>query len=185
MATSGQTGGIYDSQIAFYNVNRSPEDNEPDAICSLGNNAILQLNWESEPLRVLGENALAFVSSDGSLAGSYSYDRRYLKGFSLKGDSYCTLLLGRQRAGSSTDLVTVDTSGAEVATMAMEEQVLSLSSSGRYLSILTADGLTIYTSNLNPYHSTDDLQSARQVLQRSDGSVNLISGERARLYLPD
>lgn len=185
LATSGQTGGIYDSQIALYSMDRSPEDNEPDAVCSLGNNAVLQLSWESEPLRVLGENALAFVFSDGTLAGTYSYERRYLKGFSLSGDGYCTLLLGRQRAGSHSELVTVDFFGKEIAALAVEEQVLSLSSSGRYLSVLTADELTIYTNQLEIYHTTEDHQGARRVIQRSDGSVNLISGEQARLYLPN
>ena len=74
LATSGQNGGIYDSQIAFYGFPRAPEDTEPDAVCSLGNNTTLGLNWAAEPLRVLGENALSFVSSDGSLDGSYSYE---------------------------------------------------------------------------------------------------------------
>ena len=60
-----------------------------------------------------------------------------------------------------------------------------MSSAGRYLSVLTADGLTIYSGALEPYHSTANLQGARRVLQRSDGSVTLISGETARLYLPN
>ena len=163
---------------------RAPEDTEPDAVCSLGNNTTLGLNWAAEPLRVLGENALSFVSSDGSLDGSYSYGRRVLKGFSLEGDS-CTLLLGKYRAGTSADLVMVGASGKELASQDMDQQVLSMSSAGRYLSVLTADGLTIYSGTLDLYHSTTNLQGARRVLQRRDGSVTLISGETARLYLPN
>lgn len=183
LATSGQTGGIYDSQISFYGFPRSAEETEPDAVCSLGNNTILRLHWDNGPLRVLGENALAFVSSDGTLAGSYSYGRRVLKGFSLEGDA-CALLLGKYRAGSSADLVMVDAEGKELAALDMEEQVLSMSSAGRYLSVLTADGLTVYTGELEVYHFTEALQNARRVLQRGDGSVTLISPETARLYLP-
>lgn len=184
LATSGQTGGVYDSHISFYGFPRSAEDTEPDAVCSLGNNTILRLHWGNGPLRVLGENALAFVSSDGTLAGSYSYGRRVLKGFSLEGD-VCALLLGKYRAGSSADLVMVNAEGKELAALDMEEQVLSMSSAGRYLSVLTADGLTVYRENLEPYHFTDSLQGARRVLQRQDGSVTLISTETARLYLPN
>ncbi len=184
LATSGQTGGIYDSQISFYGFPRGRDDIEPDAVCSLGNNTTLKLSWASEPLRVLGENALSFVSHDGVLAGSYSYDRRVLKGFSLDGDA-CTLLLGKYRAGSNADLVMINTAGKELASHPMEQQVLSMSSAGRYLSVLTADGLTIYSGTLEPYHTTTDLQGARRVLQRPDGSVTLISGETARLYLPN
>lgn len=184
LATSGQTGGIYDSQIGFYGFPRGAEETDPDTVCSLGNNTILALNWASDPLRVLGENTLAFVSPDGTLAGSYSYDRRVLKGFSLEGNS-CTLLLGKYRAGSSADLVMVDTGGQELASQSMSDQVLSMSSAGRYLSVLTADGLTIYSGALETYHTTANLQGARRVLQRSDGSVTLISSETARLYLPN
>lgn len=184
LATSGQTGGIYDSQIGLYQFPRAAEEREPDAVCSLGNNTILALNWASEPLRVLGENALAFVSSDGTLAGTYSYDRRVLKGFSLEGDS-CALLLGKYRAGSSADLVLVDAAGEELASLPMDQQVLSMSAAGRYLSVLTADGLTIYSGALEPYHTVAGLQGARRVLQRPDGSVTLITSETARLYLPN
>lgn len=184
LATSGQSGGIYESQICLYQFPRAAEEKEPDAICSLGNNTILALDWTSEPLRVLGENALSFVSSDGTLAGSYSYDRRVLKGFSLEGDS-CALLLGKYRAGSSADLVLVDSAGVELASLPMDQQVLSMSATGRYLSVLTADGLTIYSGALEPYHTTDSLQGARRVLQRPDGSVTLITAETARLYLPN
>lgn len=185
LATSGQTGGIYDSQIAFYALDRSADNKEPDAVCSLGNNAILKLDWTASPLGVLGENALAFVNTDGALAGSYSYSYRYLKGFSLDGDGFCTLLLGKYRAGTDADLVTVDPAGNELSSLALGEQVLSLSSAGKYLSVLTADGLDIYTGTLELYHTLADLQGARKVLQRSDGSVLLIARETARLYLPN
>lgn len=183
LATSGQTGGVYDSQIAFYGFPRQAEETQPDTVCSLGNNTILRMNWSSDPLRVLGENALVFIDSRGTLSASYSYDRRVLKGFSLEGDN-CTLLLGKYRAGSSADLVAVDTSGKELASQPMDQQVLSMSSAGKYLSVLTADGLTIYTGALESYHTVDSLQGARRVLQREDGSVTLIAGETARLYLP-
>lgn len=184
LATSGQEGGLYDSQISFYSLNRSAQESQPDAVCSLGNNTILQLCWDSEPLRILGETSLDFVSTDGTLAGRYPYDRRVLKGFSLKGDT-CALLLGRYRAGSTADLVVVNAKGEELASLTMEEQVLSLSSAGRYLSVLTADGLTIYSGALEPYHTVSNLLGVRRVLQREDGSVFLISEETARLYLPD
>ena len=185
LATSGQTDGTYDSQIAFYALNRTEEDRTPDAVYSLGNNTILKLNWPSEPLRVLGENALVLVNTDGTEAGSYSYNWRHLKGYSLDEDGRCVLLLGRYRAGTEADLVTVDLHGKETASISMDRQILSLSTAGRYLSVLTVDDLTIYSDDLEVYHITEDLQGARKVIQNSDGSVTLIAGETARLYLPD
>lgn len=184
LATSGQTGGIYDSQIAFYKLNRSADNTQPDAVCSLGNDTVLALDWSASPLRVLGENTLSFVSTGGSLAGSYPYNYRYLKGFSLGGDGFCTLLLGKYRAGTEAELVTVGPDGSELASLTVGEQILSLSSAGKYLSVLTADALSLYTGALEPYHTTGDLQGTRKVLQRPDGSVLLIARENARLYLP-
>lgn len=185
LATSGQTGGIYDSQILFYAVSRSAGDHDPDAVCSLGNNVVLKLNWPSQPLRVLGEESLSFVNTDGTLAGSYSFDWRYLKGFSLEGDSFCTLLLGKARAGTTADLVTVDLTGQETASLPMEQQILSLSAAGRYLSVLTVDELTIYRDGLETYYTSEEVQGVRKLLQRPDGSVTLISAEATRLCLPD
>ena len=189
VATSGQTGGTYNSQIAFYRVEQllasAGGEPEPDYLCDLGNNTILKLDWSGQVLRVLGENALVFVDGQGTQTGSYSYGRQLLKGYSLSGDDYCSLLLGRNRAGSDATLVTVDLTGEELASLEMEKQVLSLSSASRYLSVLTADGLTIYTDDLEPYHVLSEPQGTRKVLQRADGSVTLISGETVRLYLPD
>ena len=129
LATSGQSGGTYDSQIAFYGLERTQEDRVPDATCSLGNNTILKLNWASEPLRVLEENALVLVNRDGTEAGTYSYNWRHLKGYSLDGDN-CVLVLGRYRAGTEADLVTVDLHGQETAALSMDRQILSLSAGG-------------------------------------------------------
>ncbi len=185
LATAGQTGGIYDSQISFYSLDRPSGGNQPDAVCSLGNNAVLALDWSADPLRVLGENALALVNSDGSTAGSYSYEGRYLKGFTLSGSGFCSLLLGRYRAGTAAELVTLDLEGQVLASLELDDQVHSMSSAGRYLSLLSADGLTIYNDRLETYHAMSATQGARKVLQRGDGSVTLISGETARLYLPD
>lgn len=189
LATSGQTGGTYDSQIAFYRMDNllasAGSEPTPDAVYSLGNNTILKLSWASEPLRVLGENALVLVNADGTEAGNYSYNWRHLKGYSLDGDGRCVLLLGRYRAGTEADLVTVDLHGEETASISMDRQILSLSAAGRYLSVLTVDDLTIYADDLEVYHITEELQGARKVLQNSDGSVTLIGGETARLYLPD
>ena len=183
--TAGQTVGVYDSQVALYSQAHAAGDPTPDAVCSLGNNAVLKVAWPSGPLRVLGETALCYVTADGTLAGSYPYSYRYLKGFSLDGDSFSTLLLGKYRAGTEAELITVGLDGQAVASLPLDQQILSLSSAGRYLSILTADGLSIYTGDLKPYHSSADLLGERKLLQRPDGTVTLLGDETARLYLPD
>lgn len=185
LATAGLTGGIYDNQIAFYSTSRSADSSEPDAVCSLGNVTALKLSWNADPLRVLGDSALYLVNTDGSLAGTYSYAGRYLKGYSLDGNDFSALLLGKYRAGSSAQLVLVDAAGQEHASLALDRQLLSLSAAGHYFSVLTADALTIYTQDLSVYHLLSEPQGARTVLQKPDGSAVLIDSETARLYLPN
>lgn len=186
LATAGQTGGVFDSQIALYSADRTAADGQtPNAVCSLGNSTVLALSWTSDAIRVLSDDTLFLVSGQGELVASHSYGGQYLKGFSLSGGSFSSLLLGRYRAGTDTRLVTVDDKGRELAVMDLNEQVISLSSAGRYLSLLTPRGLTIYTQTLEAYHELEATQGVRKLLQREDGSVFLISAETARFYLPD
>ncbi|MPM82935.1 hypothetical protein SDC9_129997 [bioreactor metagenome] len=63
--------------------------------------------------------------------------------------------------------------------------MLSLSAAGRYLAVLTADRLELYTADLTPYASVTGAQGARSAVVQEDGSVFLIGSETARLYLPD
>lgn len=182
--TIGLEDNAFDSRIDLYRLERNSQETAPDASCSVGNNAILDLRWNSSGIWALGESGLSIVDSDGTLAGSYDYSGLYLKNFSLEGDGFAALLLGKYRAGTSAELILVDHGGQEIASLPVDEQVLSLSSAGRYTSLLTADRLDIYTSDLSPYSTLNGTQSAQKVLQRSDGSVMLIGSTTAHLYLP-
>jgi len=184
VATAGQTGGVFDSQIAFYSLSRSSGANDPDALCSLGDNTVLAMSWPGETLRVVGESSLELLSADAVSAGSYPYNGRYLKGFSLQSDGAGVLLLGQYRAGSNSQLVVLDENAGEKAALPVKDQVLSVSANGRYVSLLTADSLTIYNDSLELYNTLSGTQGAKKVLQRADGSATLIAGETARLYLP-
>lgn len=185
LATSGQNAGVYNSYVDFYSIDHPSQESEPDFSYLLGTGAVLKLEWSKDTLQVLGENELVFLSPKAKLLGNYSYGDHYLKGFTLDGDHFVSLLLGKYRAGSTAELVTLDYSAAELARLEINSQVLSLSSSGRYLSVLSSDALTIYTDDLTVYHTLEDHHGTQKVLQRPDGSVMLISGETARLYLPD
>lgn len=46
---------------------------------------------------MLGEDRVTTVSEDGSVTGSYSLGRNYLKGCSFGGDGFAVLLLSRYR----------------------------------------------------------------------------------------
>lgn len=60
----------------------------------------------------------------------------------------------------------------------------ALSAAGRYVGVLTADRLDIYSQDLELYNTLNGTQNAQKVLQRSDGSAMLIDSTTARLYVP-
>lgn len=185
LLTVGAEGSQFESRLEFYRLSRSAEDVEPDVQTSLGNNVSLDLRWTADGVWVLGESAVSLVSPDGSVSGTYSYTGRYLKGFSLGGDGRAVLLLGKYRAGSSADLVVVDGAGTVTASHALNEQVFSLSAAGRYIALLSAGRLDIYTQDLEVYRTLETTQGARRVIQRADGSTMLMNADTAHLYVPN
>lgn len=182
--TMGQGTDSFESALALYSLNRTEENTAPDAVCSLGSGVVLDLGECAAGYWALSDSSLSLVDHAGALVSAYDYDGRYLKEFSLGGDSFAALLLGKYRAGTVSDLVVVDSTGA-AATLSVSEQVLSLSAAGRYLAVLTADRLDLYTADLTPYATLEGTQGARKVLMRSDGTALLIGSSTARLYIPD
>jgi len=88
------------------------------------------------------------------------------------------------RAGNRYSLVTVDKKGQRIAGTYIGQEILSLSACGRYIAVLTAEGLTIYTQNLSVYAQTIETGNATDVVMREDGSVLLLGNGQGRLYIP-
>lgn len=179
--TVGQSNNAFESTLALYD----KTGDEAFAQCSLGNNAILDLSCSGDMFWALGETGLSIVSTDGNTNLICDYGGAYLKDYSLGGDGYAALLLGKYRAGSSTTLTTVDSKGETIAALDLEDQILDLAASGRYVAVLTASTLTIYTRDLQPYALLDNTMGARNVVLRSDGTAYLASGETAQLCIPN
>ena len=99
----------------------------------MGNNAILDLRWTSIGIWAWVSPGSILSPGTGALSGSYDYGGRLPKAFSLDGDGTASLLLGKYRAGSTAELLTINASGELAAALPVEEQVLSLSAAGRYV----------------------------------------------------
>ena len=184
LLTIGLTGGVFEGRVECYALDRTEEETAPDWSCPVGGDAVLTLRWDDSGIWAPGESSLSVVDADGTLSGSYDYGGRYLKAYSLEGDGTAALLLGKYRAGSTAELVVVDADGAPRASLAVSEQILSLSAAGRYVSVLTADRLDVYNQSLELYSTLEGTQSAQTVLQREDGTAMLIAGHAAHLYIP-
>jgi hypothetical protein len=147
---------------------------------SLGNNVILTVR-QAASLWCVGDAGVSVWN--GSEVYSWSCQDRYLKSYALA-DSFAAMLVGKYRAGSQAELVTVDAQGEPSAGRAINEQVLSLSAAGRYVAVLTADRLDIYTQDLDLYDSLEGTGGAKRVLLREDGTALLIGSGSAHLYVP-
>lgn len=179
--TVGQIDNTFESSLDLY----ERGGDAPFAQCSLGNNAILALRCSGSVFWALGESALAAVRTDGSKVSAYDYGGEYLKDYALEGGGYAALLLGKYRAGSDTTLLTVDQEGEILAQLELDDQVLDLSAAGRYVAVLTAGELTIYTKDLQPYERLENTMGARSVVLQSDGTAYLAGSETARLFIPN
>lgn len=178
--TAGQENGMFQCALALYTL----DGEEPFATLPLGSNLVLDLGTWGGQFWAVGENNLSIVKDDGTLAGQYDYSGRYLKAFSIEGDGFATLLLGKYRAGSGAALVTVDETGKALASLELTGQVLDLAAAGRYAAVLTANGLTVYTKDLKPYGDLEAAPGARDVAIQDDGTAFLVGTETARLYIP-
>ena len=181
----GQNGAAFESTLSFYDIASRQEsgvdyDLTPTASHSLGNPVVLDLNVGSA-VWCVGDTGLSIGQE--SAVEHWSYQDRLLKNYAFSGE-FAALLVGKYRAGSQAELYTVDAQGVPSVGRTINEQVLSLSASGKYVAVLTADRLDIYTRNLDLYASLEGTNGAHKVLMRSDGTALLIGSATAHLYVP-
>ena len=182
----GQDGTAFESTLSFYTLPTGQDsgvdyDLTPDSSFSLGNNVILNLRGGSSIWCVGDAGVSVWNGTDVSL---WSCEDKYLKSYALS-DSFAAMLVGKYRAGSQAELYTISAQGTPSDGLAINEQVLSLSAAGRYVAVLTADRLDIYTQNLDLYDTLEGTGGARCVLMRDDGTALLIGSETAQLYVPN
>lgn len=178
--TMGQQSGVFQSQVLFYPVDRK----EPKAQVSLGSITVLDLDYENGLLWVLGEDSLITVSDRGEDLHRYSFGRSYLKGCSLGGNGFALLLLGRYRAGSASEALTINSTGEVIAQTSLTGQILDFDSAGNYCALLSGSSMAIYTSELREYALLDQPQGARYTALSSNGSALLADSQQAWLFIP-
>ena len=178
--TISQTDGAFHSTLHFHATDKAEAFNTVE----LNGFTVLDMDFDSQGLWLLGENCLLTLSEKGEELGRYDFDPAYLKGYALSGDGFATLLLGRYRAGSASDLVTIGRDGEPLGRLDLTGQVLSLSACGRYVAILSGQRLIVYTKDLTQYAVLDDSRHARHVTLCDDGSALLADSQDAWLYIP-
>ena len=177
----GQNNGTFESSLLFFRT----DSEEVQNTVSLGSDLIYDLYFEdSDTICVIGETGVRCINLKGEPLGEYVYEEPYLKDFDAGGNGFLPLSVNTYRAGNRYSLVTVDKKGQRIAGTYIGQEILSLSACGRYIAVLTAEGLTIYTQNLSVYDQSIETGNATDVVMREDGSVLLLGNGQGRLYIP-
>ena len=181
--TIGQEDGTFASNLSLYTLNTAGSGSfTPDLTCSLGSNVVIAVRHTENAVWSLGNQRLDITDHSGKTVTA-DWSDRHLKRYTLNGQNFAAALLGLYRAGSQSELVTIDSSGT-IRRIELDEQVLALAAAGRYVAVLTGDRLDIYTSDLQLYSTLEGTQGARSVLLMQDGSAILISDKSASFYVP-
>ena len=179
--TPGQADNSFVNTAYFFRTDQE----EPIATLNLGGEMIYELDYVSDTvLCAVGESSLQFFSCDGKAGRQYSWQDAYLMQFDLNGDGFEALAVNMNKAGTQYTLITVDSSGKELATLSLGEEVLDLSACGKYLAVLTPQGVRVYDERLRLCGSSAEIGTANRVCAREDGTALLIGGSEAVLYVP-
>jgi len=182
IVTAGQANGAFSTALELYDMNYASGEYKPDLTCPLGGGVVLEVRHTAAGVWALGDRGLTVTDHEGMTSG-VSWADKHLRRYTLGGDGFAAALLGRYRAGSQAELWVVDETGQR-KTLALNEQVMSISAAGQYLAVLTGDRLDIYTDQLELYDTLEGTQGARVVLLMADGSAILISADSAGFYIP-
>ena len=179
VVTINQKGGSFSSQILLYPINQT----QPSAALDLGNMMVLDMDFESELLWILGEEQLTIIHTNDNSMHSYSFDQQYLKGCDLDGDGFALLLLGRYRTGNADTAVTIDKTAQKLASLPLSKQVLDFDCNAGYCSLLTGSDFSIYNPLFEPHTSLENTQGARYTALDQSGNALLANSQQAWLYI--
>ena len=181
--TLGQEESVFVSNIVLYSLKMAGEV-DPSADYDVDDGLVAAIGEQDGRLITVSDTCLTTASRSGEVEAVYSYGGAYLREFDLRGDGFTALLLNRYRSGSVGRLVTVDTAGEEIASLDVNQEILSVSAAGDYLAVLYMDSVVIYTSELEVYAALEGTDYARDVLMRRDGSALVLGAESGHLFLP-
>lgn len=175
-----QKSGKFSSVVNLY------DGKQGDLLAStvLEGQFVLEVSWNSSNIWLQVEDGATVLDQNLNVIGNWSEPNQYLQGYSLDGDDYAVEVFSWYKAGGSGEVLLIDEKGDASCSKAITGEVLSVSAAGRYIAVLTADTLTIYTSNdLEEYSQTENNGSKRAIIN-TDGATMMIGADSTRLYVP-
>ena len=175
-----QRSGKFSSIVSLY------DGKEGDQLAStvLEDQFILEVHWQSNNIWLQGNDSATVLDQELNVLGTWSEPNQYLQGYSLNGDNYAVEVASWYKAGGSGEVLLIDERGDTACSKAISGEVLSVSAAGRYIAVLTAEAMTIYTSNdLEEYAQINNNGSKRAIIH-SDGATMMIGADSTWLYVP-
>lgn len=186
VVTAGQQEHLFNCTLARYTIaTLDPKNPTPSATWSLGNRLPLDVAWDTGGIRVLAEYAAMSADENLQETGTADWSDRYLKRYSLGCSDIFVVLTGKYQAGSQTTLDFFDRSCTLLDSLDSSRPILDISAAGKYIAVLTAQELNIYTRDLTLYSTVENTQSASHVVLLEDGSAFLTTQDTAWLQLPN
>lgn len=178
--TLGQNKSVFVSDVVLYNLSET----KPFSDYEVKDGMVFGTGQIASRLMTVSDRCLTAATLSGKTESTFDYSDEYLREYSLGGDGFAVLLLNRYQSGSTGRLVSVDTSGNQIASLDVRDEVLSVSAEGRYIAVLYAERLVIYNRDLKEYASLSNTNYAKSVLMREDGTALIFSADHAKIYLP-
>lgn len=186
VVTAGTQDHLFNCTLAQYVLAELDEKNPtPSATWSLGNRLPLDVVWDAGGVRVMAEYAALAADPSLQQTGAVDWSDRCLKRFSLGCSDTFVTLTGKYQAGSQTTLELFDRSGQLLGSLESSRPILGLSAAGKYVAVLTAQELNIYTRDLELYATVENTANASHVVLLEDGSAFLATQDTAWLQLPN
>ena len=137
---------------------------------------------ENDRICAISEERAVFFDLEGNALGEYDFGEMYLTDYTLGGDSFVGLLLGKYRSGNEGKLVTLDNGGRMLGELEVMNDYLSLSARGSEFLTLAADGLTLYSDRLVKKGTLEDLSGVKSAVLLDGGAAFLLSTYAAEKY---
>lgn len=180
-AALGQTDAAFTAALQIFRTDSETEITE----LSLGNRMVYDLAFvNTNTFCAIAEDGLYFYRTDGTALGEYSFDGGALTGYSFGGSGFVALTLDLYDAGSRHCLTVLNGSGEATATVSLDEAPIHVSAHGSYVSVLTAQTLSVYNRELHRSSALTTAGGYTNAFVRDDGTAVLVSAGAAELYIP-
>lgn len=167
------------SEVRLFSLDRE----EQLAAFAVSDTVLLDVQWLSgSQLCAYSSGEAYFFDENGQWLDTYGFGERYLTGCAFGGAGCVTFSLSPYRAGTTAELVSLDSDGTLLGTAEVQSEILSLTARDTEILVLCPDSAVLYSSSLTEKGRLTGLAGFKYGLLQSRGKALLISSNYAELH---